>query len=88
MSRRSRGYARIFDPALAKPIERDTMTCGHCNAVVHMHDLNGTPLSGVLVHCHGCDRHVCVRCAETPKCVPLEKRLEAMEARERLRRAP
>ena len=87
MSRRSRGYARIFDPALARPIEMDTTRCNHCGAIVHMHDRQGRALSGVLVHCHGCDRPICIRCAETPKCVPLEKRIEAMEARDRFRRA-
>ena len=82
---RSRGYARIIDPALAKPLEADAVTCAHCNRIVHMHDLKtGKALSGVLVHCYQCDANTCVPCAETGKCTPFEKKLEAIEARGRL----
>jgi hypothetical protein len=82
---RALGYARIVDPALAKPLESSTATCSHCNRVVHMHDFKtGKALSGVLVHCHQCDAVTCVPCAETGKCTPFEKKLEAIEARGRL----
>lgn len=80
-----RGYARVLDPALGKPQEADTVTCAHCQRIVHMHDLKtGKRLSGVLVHCHGCDRAVCVPCAEQAKCVMIEQRVERIEARGRL----
>ena len=84
---RPRGYAVISDPALARPIERDTVTCNHCNAIVFCHDKQGRALHGVLVHCHGCGREICVKCAEQPKCTPLEKRLALIESRARLRSA-
>lgn len=82
-----RGYAVIGDLAHDRVREADTCTCNHCNAIVMMHDRQGKPRANVLVHCHGCDRHICVRCAETPKCVPLEKRIEMIESRARLRAA-
>lgn len=88
MGSRSTGYARILDPALPRALESDTTTCAHCNGIVHMHDLKtGTALNNVLVHCHQCDRHICVPCAEKAKCTPFEKKLEAIEARARLRAA-
>lgn len=84
MTARRRGYARIYDPERPYPIEMDTTTCNHCNAVVHMHDRDGKALSGVLVHCHGCDKHICVPCAEQARCMTIEQRIERMEARGRL----
>jgi cytidine deaminase len=85
MGRRSRGYARIFDPARPRAVEMDTTTCAHCNGIVHMHDANGKALSGVLVHCHQCDSNICVPCAECARCSPFEKKLEQFEASARLR---
>lgn len=86
--RRAEGYARIFDPAASKTLEAATHTCAHCNGIVHLHDMKtGKALAGVLVHCYQCDSNVCVRCAETGKCTPFEKQLEAMEGRARLRAA-
>lgn len=86
MGRRSRGYVRIVGPNIARAIETDAVTCNHCNAIVETHDrITGKALSSVLVHCHGCDKHICVKCAEQPKCVPLEKKIEQIEASARLR---
>jgi hypothetical protein len=80
------GYARIFDPAKPRAVEMGTLTCGHCNRVVHLHDQQGRAKSGVLVHCYQCDGKICVPCAEKARCTPFEKRLEAMEASAALRR--
>lgn len=80
-----RGYAVMNDPALARPVERDTVTCNHCQRVVFVHDKAGRALHGVLVHCHQCDANVCVPCAERARCAPFDKRLEQIEARSRLR---
>lgn len=81
----SRGYVRVTDPAFAHARESDTITCSHCNRVVEIHDLaTGKPKPAVVVHCHQCDRKTCVPCAETGRCTPFERKLEAMEARGRL----
>lgn len=88
MSRRSRGYARLVDRFDGKTLaEADAVTCSHCNGIVHTHDKQGRAKNGVLVHCHQCDAATCVPCAETGRCTPFEKKLEAIESSARLRAA-
>ncbi len=86
MSRHSLGYAREVDRFDGKVLaESDTITCEHCNCVVHMHDRKtGQKLNNVLVHCKQCDKYICVPCAEKARCAPFEKKLEELDARARL----
>lgn len=67
-------------------IERDTFSCAHCNAVVVVE-----PLTIPEGFCLACQKHVCDPCkailARTQKCVPFERRLEAVERRAQLLRA-
>ena len=65
-----------------KPIERDSITCGHCSFIDFV-----PPGKQPADHCKMCDRFVCVRCAALPYCRPFERRLEEMEAKGRLLQA-
>ncbi len=80
--------------------EVDTITCGHCNAVVFVKP--GTGSTVYLVYgmdprlpateeagafCRVCMSAVCLQCHADGRCTPLEKRLEAMESRRSLHRA-
>lgn len=77
------GYLVRVDPETGTT-ERDTFTCSHCNRVkVVRPKEDAASLGG---HCKLCDALVCADCAPRP-CVPFEMRLEAAEARDRLRRA-
>jgi hypothetical protein len=71
-------------------LERDTVTCVHCSAVVFV-----KPGTGVTVYllpdgrgqwreeagawCRLCHGPVCLRCHSHGRCLPLERRLELME---------
>lgn len=65
-------------------LERDTFTCIHCNAVVHVKPK--VPMDEFGSMCRNCMKMVCPKCADGP-CVPFEKKLELMEARERALRS-
>jgi hypothetical protein len=72
-----RGYVVVSGPDGTR--EADTVTCRHCNRV---HAL----VAGVSVgFCRQCMAAVCEPCEA--RCTPLERRLEAAEARDRLRRS-
>lgn len=81
--RRPQGYAITVDPELPT-IEEDTFTCSHCNSIVFV-----APGQLDADACRACDRHICPPCkgelVRTMKCVPWEKRMEAMEREHRLR---
>ena len=71
--RRARGYLTIADPE--RPlIERDTITCAHCNTVVIMKA--GKDIGGF---CRMCMRAICGKCADLGVCTPFEKELERQE---------
>ncbi len=82
--RRAQGYLVIVDPYAAKPLEHDTFTCHHCNVVVVV-ELKADPdkLGGF---CRLCMKQICPTCLNG-NCTPFEKKLEAIEARDRLTRA-
>lgn len=95
---RPTGYATIVDPD--RPlVERDTVRCGHCTGVIFVKP--GTAATTYLVldrqtqawreepgaFCRVCMRPVCLRCHDLGRCLPFERRLEASERRDRLRRA-
>jgi hypothetical protein len=82
--RRPGGYLHITEPG--KPdVERDTFTCGHCNAIVTVEPACDPSEAGGF--CRMCMGHICGPCADLGSCEPFEKKLERMEARDRLRRA-
>lgn len=66
--------------------EKDTFTCGHGNEIVEVPP--GTASVTVGAFCRMCGKHICDKCAaemdRTLKCVPFEKRLDAMERRRKL----
>lgn len=87
--RRPLGYAQIVDPD--RPLlERDTITCGHCSAIVFVkpgsastvyviphRDGRTTEEAGAF--CRVCMRPVCLRCHDHGTCRPLERWLEQQE---------
>lgn len=76
------GYAISTGPA--GMVECDTITCCHCNAVVHIPpkaDPNKT-----FDFCRQCMKATCAACGGKP-CMPFMKRLEQMEARYHARRS-
>jgi hypothetical protein len=92
--RNPQGYAAVIDPS-AQTWERDTVTCGHCSAVVFVKP--GTASTTYLVQqrdaatgrmvwaeepgafCRVCMRSVCLRCHSDGGCRPLEAWLESQE---------
>ena len=78
---RPQGWACATGPD--QHVERDTITCAHCNAIQVVEPPPAVPKSGF---CRLCMKHICSRCIDKA-CLPFEKRLERIEARDRLRRA-
>lgn len=80
-------------------IERDTITCGHCGAIVIVKPgtlartyLIPTP-DGRMVEepgagCAKCARAICLACCDAGACEPFEKKLELYEAIQRHGGAP
>lgn len=85
------GYLRIDDPdpwrsrGQVSVIEADTLTCGHCNAVVKLvlgdvrperaaFEVNAKSVSA----CRRCGRFVCNPCRRFG-CDPIEAKLERLE---------
>lgn len=84
---RANGSLIITDPNVRRARESDTATCSHCQRIIMLHDAHGARRANVAVHCHGCDKIICVPCAETARCEPFEKKLEAIEGRARFHRS-
>ena len=77
------GYAYTFDPTGIVQ-ECDTQTCNHCNKVVHIkHKMDPADMGGL---CKQCMKFICPKCVGF-SCTPFEKKLEAVEARERALRS-
>ncbi len=76
--RRPQGYAIIVDP-YADTIECDTFTCCHCNKIVPVPPAPAPMVGGF---CRLCMLNVCDECSDKG-CTPFEKKLEAMEAKDR-----
>jgi hypothetical protein len=74
--RRPGGYGHWFN-GNAPDIERDSITCCHCNSVVFVEPLQ--PAEDVTGWCMRCMRFICLNCAAHGECVPFEKRLDQME---------
>ena len=91
------GYLLITDPVAAQSVERDTISCGHCNRVV---EVKAGSSSTVFLRwsrsqqryqeepgafCRCCMKPVCLPCHDIGVCMPLEKWLEQQEAAGRRR---
>lgn len=96
---RAGGYATVVDPS--RPlVERDTCSCGHCQAVIftkpgygittyllpHPH-LHGEWVETPGAFCRCCMKPVCLRCDSLGRCLPWEKQFAAVEARGRFLRS-
>ena len=57
----------------------DTLTCAHCNRLYPK-----PKPSDQFGFCHMCFKPVCLKCGKLDRCDPFEKKLERMEARDRL----
>ena len=78
-----KGYAVVLGPD--GNVERDTITCFHCQRVVFIQP--GADPSSLGGFCRVCMRHICGPCATQGSCRPFEKQLEQMEAKDRLLRS-
>ena len=84
VARKPQGYAVTYEPG--KPdVEEDTMTCCHCNFVFFLKPYQDPAEVGGF--CRLCMMHTCTKCADNGGCEPFEKKLEAMESKDRLRRS-
>lgn len=78
------GYALICDPVSGLR-EMDTFTCKHCNGVKYVRPKERPEDLGGL--CKVCMGLICGPCVNDGTCVPFEKKLEQVEARDRARRS-
>ena len=73
------GERPVGPKALINEDECDTFTCGHCQFVVHVPvKCDPADLGGL---CKCCMRLICPGCVDKP-CVPWEKAIERMEAKQ------
>ena len=79
--RKPQGYLVQVEPG-APTIERDTLSCCHCNSVVVV--VPGADPSTMGGFCQMCMKNTCPRCHAKGGCTPFEKKLEAFERRSRL----
>lgn len=88
---RPHGYITVVSDA-PQVMERDTITCGHCQRVVIVkpctvatvylvQDRHGRWHEEPGAACRMCMRPVCLSCEAAGVCTPFEKALEQMEAR-------
>lgn len=70
------GYALWFNGD-GPNIERDSVTCCHCNKVVFIDPLR--PIEEFTGWCMACMKFICFQCVERGECAPLERQLEQME---------
>jgi hypothetical protein len=75
-------------------LERDTISCGHCNRIVFVKpghastvylfpQVQGPDKEEMGAHCRQCDKAICLTCHDAGTCTPLLRRIEWMEARGR-----
>lgn len=81
--RNAGGYAVTTGPDGV--VERDTITCGHCQKVVFIPPKADPADLGGL--CKMCMTHICEPCVGKMKCTPFERQLETMEAKGRMLKA-
>lgn len=79
------GYGITFQPDSDKVQEEDTFTCCHCNCIVIVPPFKSPSDVGGWF-CTMCDKPACQGC-NGKGCTPFEKKLEAIERRDQLRRS-
>lgn len=82
--RNAQGYAVWTGPS-GPPKECDTFTCSHCNKIVFVPPKADPSTLGGF--CRLCMKNICGPCHQEGSCKPFEKKLEEIEARDRMRRA-
>lgn len=95
---RHAGSFTITDPD--RPlVERDTISCGHCQRILVVKPHTASTVYLVFdraswtwqeeagAFCRVCMSAICLPCCAQGRCTPWERRLEASEARDRLRRS-
>jgi len=86
MSRRETGVGIIVDPSAPRAQEMGTFTCAHCQAIVFLHNPDGSRKADQGGMCIPCFKPVCGPCADTGRCTPFEKKLEQQEKADLQRR--
>lgn len=87
------GYVTVVGDGIFQ--EHDTITCGHCNQIVmtkpgsfsttyYIPQLVGPHKEEPGAMCRVCMRAICLECHDNGHCLPLERKIEQMEARGRL----
>jgi len=82
MSARARGYAIITGPE--GPVEFDTFTCAHCNAVKAIAAYAKPEDVGGLCRC--CWGMICPPCRKRDRCDPIEEKCGRVERDQDFRR--
>lgn len=98
--RRPQGFAVTSDPGSDRPLrEEDTITCGHCQQLVFIRPGTGATVYRIFdeilwrwievpgAFCRTCMRAVCLTCHARGGCLPWEKMIERMEAKDRFTRS-
>ncbi len=93
----AKGYASLTDPTPFKPKgehegieslkrwgEADTVTCGHCQSLIHV---PVGRIHEVVGGCRICERMICPKCVNKGTCAPWEEAFARMAAREDARRS-
>ena len=94
--RNPQGYLTIV--GVGPQVERDTVTCGHCQQIVVVKpgsaatvylvpDGHGHTTEEPGACCRVCMRPVCLACHAQGRCMPWERRLARAERRQQLLRA-
>lgn len=97
--RRPLGYAQIVDPD--RPlVERDTITCGHCQQIVLTKPGSASTVYLILrsvqpevweeepgAFCRICMRPICLTCHGHGRCTPWERLVAQAERRDERRRS-
>lgn len=68
------GYLVVVGPD--RIIERDTITCKHCNRIIVVAYRTEPPNTAF---CGMCQSHICLDCETKGVCVPFEKKIKEIE---------
>lgn len=82
--RRATNYSVLTDPTLGT-VEQDSFTCGHCQKIITVQPRQkGEDIGGMCKVCMGL---ICPVCVDKMECVPWEKKMEKIEAKDRFLRS-